>query len=301
MVIVAGGGRFAQDAHQAQFAINVPMLRAYPAGAPLTLEIFLQRQFLVAHPAMRVRNRIHARSLNLPPKMSVIRTRNISEVHKNIENTAYLDILTLPMESNEMKRLELFSDAVFAIAITLLILDIKVPKHDALPLGQTLLTTLLSQWPSFLAFATSFITILMIWVNHHAIFNLIAKSNHRFVMLNGMLLFLVTFVPFPTALVAEYLGHPGEKTAVLLYTGTFFTISSTFYLLWSHARRNLRVQKPPMTRTLLASLQTLYLWGPILYFVTLLIAFWQAWLSVTLCLGLVLIPQIPHLKKNDPL
>jgi len=203
------------------------------------------------------------------------------------------------MASQQMNRLELFSDAVFAIAITLLILDIKVPKHEALRPGQTLLRMLLYQWPSFFAFATSFVSILMIWVNHHAIFKLLGRGSHRFVLINGLLLFLVTFVPFPTALVAEYLGHPGEKTAVLLYTGTFVAISSTFYLLWSHASRNPRLLKHPTDHSALSSTQGSYLWGPILYFATFLAGFWQPWLSVALCLGLVLIPQLPQLKKND--
>jgi len=103
--------------------------------------------------------------------------------------------------ARETGRVEAFSDGVFAIAVTLLVLDLKVPKPGDLG-GESLLSALARQWPAFLAYLTSFATILVMWVNHHKMFNHIRRTDDRFLFLNGLLLLFVTFVPFPTALVA---------------------------------------------------------------------------------------------------
>ena len=106
------------------------------------------------------------------------------------------------MAATETARIEAFSDGVFAIAITLLVLDLKVPR--GLAEGRTLADALLAQWPAYLAFASSFMTILIMWVNHHRIFTLVGQSDERLLFYNGLLLMGVTVVPFPTSLVAEY-------------------------------------------------------------------------------------------------
>src|SRR5262249_29867193 len=96
---------------------------------------------------------------------------------------------------NETNRIEAFSDGVFAIAITLLILEIKVPRDLAPP--ATLAQALAHQWPSYLAFVTSFFTILIMWVNHHRLFRHIAHFDDQLLFYNGLLLFGVAVVPFP--------------------------------------------------------------------------------------------------------
>ena len=121
------------------------------------------------------------------------------------------------MAEKETGRVEAFSDGVFAIAITLLILEIKVPKlpHESPPAA--LAEALLALWPSFLAFLLSFFAILIMWINHHRLFELIRKTDSIFMMLNGFLLMLVTVVPFPTAVLAEYFGlhfPPGTRFAL---------------------------------------------------------------------------------------
>jgi uncharacterized membrane protein len=115
-------------------------------------------------------------------------------------------------EQSETGRIEAFSDGVFAIAITLLVLEIKVPQHKIVE-TVGLVSSLLSLWPSYLAFFTSFASILVMWVNHHRIFSLVTRTDHAFFYWNGLLLMLVTLVPFPTALLAEYLIHPQAKVA----------------------------------------------------------------------------------------
>jgi uncharacterized membrane protein len=126
--------------------------------------------------------------------------------------------LTSPGEEQgpkETGRVEAFSDGVFAIAITLLVLDLKVPK--AAEVGpEGLLPALFRQWPMFLAYLASFATILVMWVNHHKLFNFIHRTSDAFLFLNGLLLLFVTFVPFPTALVSEHLRDSQARTAAAI-------------------------------------------------------------------------------------
>jgi uncharacterized membrane protein len=108
---------------------------------------------------------------------------------------------------SDTARLEAFSDGVFAIAITLLVLNIRVPLASELN-GQTLFDALLQQWPAYLAYVVSFVTILLMWVGHHNMFTFIYRIDHTFLLLNGLLLMGIAVVPFPTGLLAEYLPKP---------------------------------------------------------------------------------------------
>ena len=103
---------------------------------------------------------------------------------------------------NDMGRIEAFSDGVFAIAITLLVIEIGVPHIQGE--GTTLSHALLEQWPSYLGYAISFLQIGVIWANHHNRFRFIARSDHILLFLNILFLMCVAFIPFPTALLAEY-------------------------------------------------------------------------------------------------
>jgi len=114
-------------------------------------------------------------------------------------------------------RVEAFSDGVFAIAITLLILEIRVPHGD-----HGLWAGLRALWPSYVAFLMSFIVILIMWVNHHELLRMVQGVNYPFLFANGFLLLTVTFVPFPTAVLAQNLATPEAKAAVAFYCATFF-------------------------------------------------------------------------------
>jgi uncharacterized membrane protein len=142
-------------------------------------------------------------------------------------------------ENKETGRVEAFSDGVFAIAITLLVLNIQVP-HD-LPAGKSLANALIDQWPTYLAFVTSFATIGIMWINHHRLFAHIRRSDNPLLVLNGLLLIGITLVPFPTALLAAYIGHPDEQVAALVYGGTLVVIAICFNLLWLYASRGKRL------------------------------------------------------------
>lgn len=102
---------------------------------------------------------------------------------------------------NESGRVEAFSDGVFAIAITLLILEIKVPEGA----GEHLWTALGAQWPSYAAYVVSFLVIGIMWANHHTVFGYVARVDRTLLFLNLLLLLVVAALPWPTALLAEYL------------------------------------------------------------------------------------------------
>jgi Endosomal/lysosomal potassium channel TMEM175 len=115
-------------------------------------------------------------------------------------------------------RLEAFSDGVLAIAITLLVIEIHPPEIGE---DQTLAQALWQQWPSYAAYLVSFLTIGVIWLNHHRIFTQVARVDGPLLLLNLNLLLWTALIPFPTAVVAQHLGDGGEaaRTAAALYSG----------------------------------------------------------------------------------
>src|SRR5260370_22524348 len=136
-------------------------------------------------------------------------------------------------DEKETARIEAFSDGVFAIAITLLILEIKVPQEASSK--EALTKALVRQWPSYVAFLSSFATIGIMGINHHRLFTHIRRADHGLLVLNALLLLAVVVVPFPTALLAAHWGHPGEKVAAIVYSGLFVVVAAFFNLLWRYA------------------------------------------------------------------
>ena len=120
-------------------------------------------------------------------------------------------------EKNPNGRLEMFSDGVFAIAITLLILEIKVPPLESMTSRKDVWKAIEHLWPSFLALSLSFIIILISWIGHHNTLRLLDKTSDRFQFANGFLLFTVAFLPFPTAFMAQYLNTPYAQPAIVFY------------------------------------------------------------------------------------
>ncbi|MGZ4261465.1 MAG: TMEM175 family protein [Solirubrobacteraceae bacterium] len=139
-------------------------------------------------------------------------------------------------------RLESFSDAVIAVAVTLLVLDIKVPSPAP---DQSLGHELLKQWPTYAAYATSFITIGIIWINHHAMIGRLARADHSILILNLLLLLSIGVLPFGTSLIATYLreGH-GQNLAAAIYAGLFLVMSIAFATL----NRHILFRKTHLTR-----------------------------------------------------
>ena len=189
-------------------------------------------------------------------------------------------------ERNETVRIEAFSDNVFAIAITLLVLGINVPRARELGAGGSLGSTLIKQWPHYLAFVTSFITIFAKWVNHHRIFSFIQRTDHPFLYWNGLLLLFITFMPFPTALLAEYLLHPAANAAGAVFAGTYAAIAFAFKGLWHHASKNGRLLAQNVNDREIRQITMQYRYGPLLYLAAFALSFVSVGLSVGLCLCL---------------
>lgn len=183
----------------------------------------------------------------------------------------------------ETGRVEAFSDGVFAIAITLLVLNLKVPSAGDLPAGTGLLTVLLDQWPSYVAYVVSFLTILIMWINHHTLFKLITRTDHIFLMLNGLLLLTISVVPFPTALVAEYVERSDQVVASEIYCGLFVLIAVTFNLLWFYAARHHRLLGRHVDPRAVQDITRAYRFGPLLYLIAFALSYVNAVVSLLIC------------------
>jgi uncharacterized membrane protein len=135
-------------------------------------------------------------------------------------------------------RLEAFCDGVFAIALTLLIIDIRIPSSEVIGNTREMWLALGHLAPSMLAFVVSFAIILITWVNHHAALRLVNKSSVSFIYANGFLLLTVVFLPFPTALVGEYLLTDHAAPAVVLYNSVTAVQAIAWILVSGAALRN---------------------------------------------------------------
>lgn len=187
-------------------------------------------------------------------------------------------------QSKETGRLEAFSDGVFAIAITLLALELHVPHlDDAPPTAAALWSALGHQWPSYLSFVTSFFTVLIMWVNHHGIFRLIRRTDGRLLFANGFLLMLVTIVPVPTALIATYLRTPAASAACAVYAGLFVVIAFSYAALLLAARHGGGyLLEPHAEPELNLRLRDCYAVGMPVYLTAALVAPLSSWLTIAI-------------------
>jgi uncharacterized membrane protein len=165
-------------------------------------------------------------------------------------------------------RMETFSDGIFAIAATLLVLEISVDTAHTRDLG----SALIHLWPSYLAYATSFITIGIIWMNHHTCVETISKVDRVFLFLNLLLLLTVAFLPFPTRLVADYLQRPGEQSAVYAYAATFTIMAVIYNLWWRYASTGRRLIGEDVPQSRVDAITRAFTPGVPIYFATLLVA-----------------------------
>jgi len=140
-------------------------------------------------------------------------------------------------EERETSRIEAFSDNVFAVGITLLVLAIKVPTIPATPEPGFLTKYLVSQWPAYLTYIISFITVLLMWINHHMMFQRVRKPDHALMFLNGLMLLPVTLLPFPTSLLAVFIAHPQARYAAALFSGSYVLIAGLYCLVWTYITR----------------------------------------------------------------
>ena len=180
------------------------------------------------------------------------------------------------IEGSGTSRLEAFSDGVFAIAATLLVLEFSVTSgHD---LGHQLLHL----WPAYLAYATSFLTIGIIWMNHHFCVETMERADRTLMFLNLLLLITVGFLPFPTRLVAQYLQHPGEQAAVYAYCATFLLMAIVYNAWWRYASTGRRLIAEGVPDGAVRAITRAFDPGVPMYGVTFVVAIWSPLASVAL-------------------
>lgn len=169
----------------------------------------------------------------------------------------------------ETGRVEAFSDGVFAIAITLLILAVGVDQARA---SGSLSHQLVHLWPAYIAYAVSFVTVGIMWINHHQLFRHFAGVDRILLLLNTLLLMLIAFTPFPTRVVAEFAHTDSDRRAAALLYGINFTLTAILFLtLWLYGSRRLpRTDADPKE---VSGITRSYLPGAPLYGTATLIAF----------------------------
>jgi uncharacterized membrane protein len=212
-------------------------------------------------------------------------------------------------DQTDTGRLEAFSDGVFAIAITLLVLNLKVPDPGALK--GSLLNFLASQWPTYLSYIISFSFILIMWANHHYLFRYIKRTDQNFLLINGLLLLFVTIVPFPTSLLATYLDRPGgtllvqstdQHVAAAVYAATYFILALCFQLVWRYATKNRRLLDPTLPPHFGEEVWRRFRLGPLPYLLALVMAFINVPISLAINIALAAVfawPKRPR-KHESP-
>lgn len=182
-------------------------------------------------------------------------------------------------------RLETLADGVFAIAATLLILNVDTQVAGDVPNLGDKLTHI---WPSYLAYAVSFVTIGIMWVNHHTLMAQIDRADRRFQFATVGLLLCIAFVPFPTRLVAEHIRSDGARDAALAYGFTMVATAIMFSVTWFYASIGRRLLRPDAHEATVSGISRSYLPGPWIYLGATLLAFASPTSSVILFLAIAL-------------
>jgi uncharacterized membrane protein len=181
-------------------------------------------------------------------------------------------------------RLEAFCDGVFAIAITLLVLDLTVPDVGA---GQ-LSTALRHEWPAYVAYVVSFVTIGIMWINHHVLMRHFSHVDRAFLVINVLFLMVIAFVPFPTGVIADALKAPRSDanltTAALLYGFTMVVQASLFNAVWHYGRLHLMHEKVDAQEA--SGITRTYAIGPAIYLLATLTALLNPYVALSLFLAI---------------
>jgi TMEM175 potassium channel family protein len=189
-------------------------------------------------------------------------------------------------------RLEAFSDGVIAVAITLLVLNIDVPHLSP---GETLAHGLAQQWPVYAAYVTSFLTIGIIWINHHAMIGRLREADHAILFLNLLLLMSIAVLPFATKLMAAYLRESnGQHLAAVIYSGSFlvmavfFSILNIHILLVKHAKLSQPLSDERRRQILNRSIS-----GVVPYAIATAFALLSSYVTLAICLAVAIFYAFP--------
>ncbi|SES19492.1 TMEM175 family protein [Pedobacter rhizosphaerae] len=198
----------------------------------------------------------------------------------------------------ETGRIEAFSDGVFSIGVTLLVLELHIPELKNGENPTQLLQELQLQWPGYIAFIISFFSIFIIWVNHHKIFKQIYKRNTGLMFANGLILFLVSLVSYPSALLARFFLSDSRQLSVTIYTGLFVLINLAFNLLWEQASRDKRLLRPGISNKAIRQLRNNYLYGFPTYLAAFILSFFYPDFALVICVLLWIFWAVSSRKIN---
>jgi len=192
------------------------------------------------------------------------------------------------------ERLEYFSDAVLAIAATLLAIELPKPETET-----GLLQAIAKEWPSYSAFAASFLFICIAWSNHHNMFIYIRQTDQYLLMLNILFLIFVTLQSFTTGLLAHHVGKPDERTAALIYHATLVLMTLFYNCIWWYAiiNKNDLLEKDTDNR-LIRPLTKEYAMAPALHLAALIICLWSVVLSIIPVLLIYVYFALPRLSEK---
>ena len=176
-------------------------------------------------------------------------------------------------------RLETFADGVLAIAATLLILNVDAQVGEP---TEELATRLVEIWPSYAGYVVSFVTIGIVWINHHTLMAQIARVDRIFLLLNVGLLVCIAFIPFPTRLIAEHIRADDARAAAIAYGVTLTASAVMFNAVWFYASRNGRLLREDHDPRVVRGITLSYLPGPWIYLAATLVALVSPVASVVL-------------------
>ena len=190
-------------------------------------------------------------------------------------------------------RLEYFSDAVLAIAATLLATELPKPETEAGLVGE-----IIRQWPHYAAFAASFLFICIAWSNHHDMFIYIKQTDQYLLILNILFLMFVTLQSFTTGLLARHVGKPDERTAALIYHGTLLLMTLFYNCVWWYAIRKDELLEEHTDKRLIRPLTKEYAVAPALHLTALIICFWSVPFSIIPVLLLYIYFALPRVSET---
>ena len=186
-------------------------------------------------------------------------------------------------------RIEALADGVFAIAMTLLVLELKVPNIDRVHPDQ-LLPALVAQWPKYISYVISFFMLGIYWIGHHNQFHVIRRSDRGFLWINILYLMTISLLPFSTALLGEY---PGTRIALIIYGGNLAVIGLVLYWHWYYATHNYRLIDSDIDPQIITLVARRILSGVIIYLFAISVSFMSVTMSLVIYLVAPLIFLLP--------
>ena len=191
----------------------------------------------------------------------------------------------------EPGRLGAFSDGVFAIALTLLVLELHVPEPAA---GESIAAATIREWPALLAFLVSFAFVGLFWIHHHHMLSLVKAVDHRLLQLNLVLLFAVALMPYFTGFLAAYLQHPSDRSSVVVYGLGIAFACAAWCLDWWYVTGHAELHAAPLSPSFVRVSRWIYGVGPAGYLLATALATLSAAAAVVVFLGLPVVYFLPR-------